>query len=154
MNLPLEPWLGQARQYCASQERSGLEVLTFLQKKGCPPGADLEILHLLQADNYQHEQRFAAAFARDKLKLNGWGPLKIRQALRMKGVPEEYVATALASLEADDRAAKVLDLLKQKLRQLKPEDPQHWPKAVRYLLGRGFSYDEIQQARQALEALE
>jgi len=46
----------------------------------------------LKEDRYVDDARFAAAFAREKASLQGWGPVKIRFQLRGKGISEADIA--------------------------------------------------------------
>ena len=93
--------------------------------------------------------RYASAFARDKAAIAGWGSLKIRHALSAKGVERGIIDAAIKEVDrskADDRMVK---LMANKYRSLK-DDPQCRLKMLRFGLGRGYCYDEINETIQIL----
>ena len=51
--------------------------------------APLRIVAALVEDGYADDRRYAAAFAREKSSITGWGPVKIRMALSAKGISGE-----------------------------------------------------------------
>ena len=105
-------------------------------------------LDQLCKENYINEARYAAAFARDKSSLQGWGSLKIRLSLQAKGIDAQTIADALGDIDRDAADAKLEALLRAKLRTLKAEtDPRkRYGKILRYALGRGYSYDQIKKS--------
>lgn len=96
----------------------------------------------LKEDRYVDDARYAAAFAREKASLQGWGPVKIRFQLRGKGVSEADIATALAEIDMDKADARLEKLLAEKLRTLEG-DPQCRLKLIKYALSRGYDYEKI-----------
>ena len=105
-------------------------------------------LDQLCKENYINEARYAAAFARDKSSLQGWGSLKIRLSLQAKGIDAQTIADALGDIDRDAADAKLEALLRAKLRTLKAEtDPsKRYGKILRFALGRGYSYDQIKKS--------
>ena len=102
------------------------------------------VVEALVADRFVDEARYAAAFAREKAALTGWGPVKIRYALAAKGIPRETVAQALE--EIDDPAAghKMEAVLRTKYRTL-AGDPQVRLKLLKFALGRGYEYEAVRE---------
>ena len=100
------------------------------------------ILSSLQADHFVDDARYAAAFARDKASLSGWGPVKISQALRAKGIPSDDIASALSSVDAERSSQRLRALLSSKYRTLKG-DSEAKLKLLRFALGRGYTYDQV-----------
>lgn len=96
----------------------------------------------LKEDRYVDDARFAAAFAREKASLQGWGPVKIRFQLRGKGISEADIATALADIDTEKADARLEKLLAEKLRSLEG-DPQCKLKLIKYALSRGYDYEKI-----------
>ena len=100
------------------------------------------VLAALVRERYVDDARYASAFARDKASLQGWGPVKIRCALRGKGVTgevaEDAIREACGVSSADERMEK---LLAAKARTLKG-DPAVKPKLLRYAIGRGYTYEQ------------
>lgn len=96
----------------------------------------------LKEDRYVDDARFAAAFAREKASLQGWGPVKIRFQLRGKGISEADIAAALADIDTEKADARLEKLLAEKLRSLEG-DPQCKLKLIKYALSRGYDYEKI-----------
>ena len=67
------------REYCTADiRRKALERLEF------DAAAAEAVVSALASEGYVDDRRYAAAFAREKSALSGWGPVKIRTALRKK----------------------------------------------------------------------
>ena len=103
------------------------------------------IVESLLNDRFVDDRRYAAAFAREKSALQGWGAVKIRFLLRGKGVSDEIITEALQEIDADKAASKLDKLAADKYRLLKG-DPQCKLKMLKALLSRGYGYDEVEAA--------
>lgn len=100
------------------------------------------MVETLVGEGFIDENRYATAFCRDKSSIRGWGPAKIRAALRSKGIPSDIIEDALQQIDAskaDDKLSKALDV---KIRQLKG-DPAIRAKLLRFGLSRGYDYEQI-----------
>lgn len=132
------------REYCTSDIR---KKITDAYSKASAADCTLEdalssIIGSLTEDKYLSDARYAAAFARDKASLSGWGEVKIRYMLSAKGISKETISEALTQVDEDGAAGRLERLLEAKYRTLR-EDPQCKLKMLRYALGRGYSYDEV-----------
>ena len=136
--------LAHFQAQCARREYCSKELLRKITERlEGDADAAARILESLQKDNYLCDARYAAAFAREKAALTGWGPLKIRMALRAKGISETLIDEALGEIDTEAADAKLEKLLAAKARQLEG-DPAARLKLIRYALSRGYAYDEIQ----------
>ncbi|MCQ2156695.1 MAG: RecX family transcriptional regulator [Bacteroidales bacterium] len=104
-----------------------------------------EIVSALVSESYVDNLRYACAFAREKASLTGWGPAKIRLALQAKGISGEHIKEALGEIDSARASEKLLKLIVAKRRSLKG-DPQIRLKLLRFGLGRGYGYDEVEKA--------
>ena len=104
--------------------------------------AAAKVVEALMADRYVDDARYAAAFAREKATLQGWGPVKIRFQLRAKGVSDEVIAAALEEIEPEKADARLAKLLEAKAKTLKG-DPQGRLKLIKFALSRGYDYDVV-----------
>lgn len=102
-----------------------------------------DILVSLVEDKFVDDSRYAAAFAREKSALTGWGPAKIRYALMMKGISRETIASALGEVDADAASARLEKLVSAKCRVLQG-DPYIKFKLIKYALSRGYDYNEVE----------
>ena len=137
--------LNNLRRQCSRREYCTKDVLAKAEKA---LEGDVEearrILATLVEEKYVDDQRYAEAYAREKSSIAGWGVVKIRYMLSAKGVDRDIISKALKEIDekkADDRLQK---LLENKYRTLK-EDPQWKMKMLRFALGRGYSYDEVNE---------
>lgn len=137
--------IDRMRGICSRKECCRKEILTKLVKLEVEDAEGA--VEQLCRENYINESRYAAAFARDKSSLQGWGSLKIRLSLQAKGIDAETIAAALDEIDADAADAKLEALLRAKLRTLRTEtDPQKlYAKLLRFALGRGYNYDQIRK---------
>ncbi len=96
----------------------------------------------LVADGYVDDRRYAAAFARDKSSLSGWGPVKIRSALLARGIDRAVVLEALEEIDPERAASRLEKVLEAKWRTLR-DDPQGRLKLIRFALSRGYDYEPV-----------
>ncbi len=101
-----------------------------------------DLLEALQEENLLSDERFAESFVRSRVD-RFQGPLKIKAALREKGVSD-----ALISAELDARSGEWTDLASEWLeRQLSgPIDFAMKKKFYRRLASRGFTHSQAMDA--------
>lgn len=125
------------REYCTRDVRQ--KALKALE--GDAAAAD-EIVASLVNDRYVDNLRYATAFAREKASLTGWGPVKIRFALRAKGIRETDISAALEEVDSDKADERLRRLIEVKAKSLEG-DPQLRLKLIKFALSRGYDYDDI-----------
>ena len=101
-----------------------------------------KLLNSLVQDNFVDDARYAAAFAREKSRLSGWGPAKISYMLVSKGIPRDVVREALKEIDEAEADRKMRSVLETKYRTL-AGDPQEKFKLLKFGLTRGYDYDKI-----------
>ena len=111
----------KAKQYCAYQERCHIEVKEKLYSFGLHKNEVDELLSGLISDNYLNEERFALQFAGGKFRINKWGRIKIKYALKQKQVSEYSIKKALAAINESDYKRTLQKLFELKLKTLKAE---------------------------------
>lgn len=125
------------KEYCSTEMyRKALKGLD-----GDEEGA-AQMLQLLVADKYVDDLRYAAAFARDKSSLDGWGPVKISFALKGKGLSSATVAEALGAVDPGKSEDRLRTLLQSKYRSLKGKEDARL-KLLKFALARGYEYDAL-----------
>lgn len=107
--------------------------------------AAAKVVAELTRDRYVDDARYAAAFAREKATLQGWGPVKIRFQLRGKGLSDAIIAEALQEIEPAKADEKLDKLLAAKARVL-AGDPQFKLKLIKFGLSRGYEYPAVEAA--------
>lgn len=125
------------REYCRKDILK--KVMTALD--GDAANAE-EVVGKLVEERYVDDRRYAAAFARDKASIAGWGAAKIKYMLAAKGVDREIIASALEEVDVSRADARLEKLMENKARSLK-DDPQRRMKLLRFGVGRGYGYEEV-----------
>lgn len=149
MNLPAfsrEQIIQKMEAFCAYQERCLHEVLTKLQRLGTDEVLANEILTHLKDQRFLDERRFVEAFVHGKLRINKWGRQKIKAALIQKRISANLIQEGLYTFISDDEYhAILLSLIARKKNELTSEKNLHIKKQklMRFLLSRGFQYDEF-----------
>lgn len=125
------------REYCVSDIRAKLmkELDGDVQKVETA-------INKLKEERYVDDLRYATAYARDKAAISGWGATKIRYMLSAKGVAKDVISEALNEVDEAKASSRLEKLLENKYKSLK-DDPQWKIKLLRFALGRGYSYDEV-----------
>ena len=118
------------------------------------------MLDTLEDEHFVDAARYARAFAHDKLEYDGWGRLKISQALRQKKFSAGVVEAALAEVIEEDHYLEVLQrILSSKLRTLSFDADQReevlkaTQKLVRFAASRGFEPHLIFDTLHQLQSL-
>lgn len=125
------------REYCTADiRRKALQRLEF------DAAAAESVVSALVADGFVDDRRYAAAYAREKSALSGWGPVKIRAALLARGVARDVVVEALSEVDPARASAKLEKVLETKWRTLR-DDPQGRLKLIRFALSRGYDYEPV-----------
>ena len=125
------------REYCRSDIFR--KALTALE--GDRAAAE-RLVESLVADRFVDDVRYASAFAREKARLSGWGPVKISFALSGKGIHKAAISEALEEIDPEEADRRMVAVLQTKYRTLKG-DPQEKFKLLRFGLTRGYDYEKI-----------
>ncbi len=136
--------LAKAESFCVYQERSQKEVRYKLVEWGMRGDELEEILSELIVNNFLNEERFAKSYASGKFNIKKWGRIKIKQGLKLKGVPDRILQKALYSLDDDDYMQTLENLAIKKANTITESNPlKRKMKLMTYLQGRGFESDLI-----------
>ena len=131
--------LNKAAAYCTLCERCISEVSTKLTAWGVPHGEQEKIIARLTEEKFIDESRYCNAFVNDKVKFNRWGRIKIIAALREKRLPQEYINEAIESIDDEQYAEILKEVIAIKRRELKGKDDfATRQKLMRHAASRGF----------------
>lgn len=131
-------WLDKCEAYCARAEHCAADVRRKLYEWGAPADFSDEIEQILYERDFLNDARFCNAYVHDKVVYQRWGRLKIQAGLRALQLPESEIAKALDSIEENSYFSNLRKLLQE--RRSDSED-----KRLRFLLQRGFTYEEIKK---------
>ncbi|CAN5544190.1 regulatory protein RecX [soil metagenome] len=137
----------KAKDYCAYQERSHMEVIQKLYSFGLYK-ADVEaIIASLIEENYLNEERFAIQFAGGKFRIKKWGRIKIMQALKQRKISTYNINKAMNDLDEAAYSKTLQGLATKKWNTLKTGTPAiRKMKTMTYLLQKGYERSLIIQA--------
>lgn len=137
----------KAANYCAYQERCYKEVEEKLAEWGIYGTDAGEILIQLSSQNYLNEERFAKAFAGGKFRIKSWGKVKIRLALKAKGISETNIRIALNEIDQASYHACLNKLARQMLQTYDDLNPLiAKQKTARSLMAKGFETNLVWEA--------
>ena len=145
--LSKEQTLPQIKQYCVYRERCHSEVKEKLYSYGLYKN-DVELLMAqLIEENFLNEERFAIQYAGGKFRMNQWGRVKIKYALRQKQVSEYSIKKALKQISEVDYNKTLQKLVAQKLKTLKSETNifSKKRKLQDYLLQKGYEGELVRE---------
>ena len=129
--------------YCVYQDRCHQEVEQKMRDFLLIPEAKEEILLYLMKENYLNEERFTRSYIRGKFNMKSWGRNKILNHLKFKGVPEKLVRKCFDEIEDADYEKTLRKIYEDYFSRQKGKDYQKRSKTIKYLLSRGFEYEEI-----------
>ena len=133
-------WLDKAEAYCARSEHCAADVRRKLYEWQVPSDLSDEIVENLYANDFLNDARFCHAYVHDKVAYQSWGRMKIQAGLRALNLPERAISAALNEIEESIYTKNLRNLISS--RQLEPEE-----KRLRFLLQRGFTYEEIKNCK-------
>jgi regulatory protein len=129
----------------AHKERTEAELDAWLLDRGISEEERRDVLVRLAAAGAVDDECFARMFAEDKRELRGWGPDRIEEALRSRGVERGLIAAALAAEDHDATRERAVALLADSGADVSNEAGRG--RALSLLARRGFplelSYDAI-----------
>lgn len=143
--LSKEQALPQIKQFCIYRERCHSEVKEKLYSLGLYKNDVEQLMAQLVEENYLNEERFAKHYAGGKFRMNKWGRVKIKYALKQKFVSDYCIKKALKEITENDYKKMLEKLVEQKLKTLKSEKNifAKKKKLQNYLLQKGYESELI-----------
>lgn len=132
----LEEGYNRAANYCSTAEKAENEVVEKLYQWGIDKTMHSSIIQRLREENFINDERYCNAYVHDKVAYQSWGRKKIYMMLQSKHLDNIAITQALSNIDTEVYFAN-LERLK---RQRKGEDKN---KILRFLLQRGYTYEEI-----------
>lgn len=135
--------LDRLQAQCVKREYSRSDIFKKALKafEGDRDEAEKAVASLVE-DRFVDDARYAAAFAREKARLSGWGPVKISFALSGKEISKAVIAEALREVDPGEADSRMLSVLETKRKSLEG-DPQIKFKLIKFALTRGYEYEKI-----------
>ena len=131
---------------CAQAEHCEYEMQEKMRRWEIADDAQARVMQRLITERYVDDERFARAFANDKVKYNKWGRRKVEQAMWLKHIAEDIRQRVLDGIDDEEYIAILRPLLQQKRRSVKAHnDYELRQKLIKFAIGRGFTMDIIKQ---------
>jgi len=147
--LSKREWLDKAEAYCARSEHCAADVRRKLYEWQTPAEIVDFIEQNLYANDFLNDARFCHAYVHDKVAYQSWGRLKIQAGLRALDLPESEIRKSLDEIDENQYQSNLKALIKQRKSDSSRRSGtlnSASDKLLRFLLQRGFTYDEIQRA--------
>lgn len=128
---------------CSRSEQCTYDIYLKLRKAGLSDSSAAEIINFLIKENFISDERFARAFANDKVKFSGWGKYKIRMALIAKRIPSKLISQALDNIDDRIYIDTLLRIAKAKADTLDISTVEGKQKLYRHILSRGFESEMV-----------
>ncbi|MBO5699098.1 MAG: RecX family transcriptional regulator [Bacteroidaceae bacterium] len=124
---------------CARKECTIREIREKLLKKELSESEIEKVIKRLIDEHYIDEQRYANAYIHDKTLYESWGFQKSRQALRLKGVPAQYIQEAIENFPMEQYLEVLHKVIRSKQRTIKGKTPYETKqKLARSIITKGF----------------
>lgn len=131
---------------CSTSEQCLSDIETKLSHYDLTEEERTRIMQHLVEERYVDNRRYAEAFVHDKYRFNKWGRIKIAQGLRMKGIDNETISTAMAIIDEMEYLNILRDLLKAKRKSTRGKNGYEINgKLIRFATGRGFEFAAIRK---------
>ncbi len=130
--------------HLSRREHSINELRTKLGRKTDNPEWIEESINYLKQLKYLDDERYIQNFLKDCNEYKKYGPSRIKQELKLKGIDKELINQTFLDSEFDYFESAV-QCLNRKCRD-KITDRKEKDKLTRFLLSKGFSFDMIKYA--------
>ena len=130
--------LDKAQAYCSRAEHCLADVRRKLFEWNVDANFFDFIEQKLYEDDFLNDARFCHAYVHDKVEYQSWGRLKIQAGLRALQLPESDIRDALGGINQKTYNANLQALIASR----QSDSPD---KLLRFLLQRGFTYEEIKK---------
>lgn len=128
---------------CANAEQCSSDIRQKILKQGFSVEVADKMIEYLCANKYIDEERYARAYAVDKVRFSGWGKMKVRMGLLAKGLSDSIISQALDYIPEKDYTEALEKVLAAKARSLDLKDVNDRQKLYRHLASRGFESQRI-----------
>lgn len=145
----------RALDYLAHKPRTETEVRRKLRQNEYSEPVIESVVERLQELSYLDDAQYAEQYVERRFASKGYGPVRIRQELRKRGIDRHLAETAVADFfeEESTLAAAREKAQKRWPRIAREDDPRkRRDKLYRYLKRRGYTYDTIRVVIDEMEA--
>jgi len=140
--------LSMAYRYLSFKDRTELELVNYLDKKGFSEAIISEVIEKLKHYNYLNDEKYMKNFHQYQSKSKGYGPLRIQYNLQQKGINKN----TYQEFENEQDSDYYSMALKQGHKKLKDKrDLDSLRKLYSFLLRRGYPFDIVSKVINTLK---
>jgi regulatory protein len=129
----------------SQKERTVAELTEWLRERWVTEEDVQAVIERLAADGVLNDERFARRFAEDKRELRQWGPERIADSLRARGVEDSEIEAAVSAEEGEEIVVRAVGVLAEI--GAEPIDDRSRARALSLLTRRGYplevAYDAV-----------
>ncbi|UDQ97303.1 regulatory protein RecX [Lentisphaerota bacterium WC36G] len=130
------------------RDHSVNELKGKLFDREMPAKQIFEVIEELQRLNFLDDERFAEMYKEDLLR-RGYGEMRIKNYLYKKRLATSLIDKTCSEIDFNDQVETAIQLIKNKLKGTYRREKDFFKlqqKLTRHLVGRGFSFDVINDA--------
>ena len=140
----MEQAFERALRYLGYRARSGAEVRTYLLRRGAHNTVIDATLEKLRGLNYIDDEAFARNWALARAQNQGYGPGRIGQELRTKGIADRQIDAVVREIFAsENEAERARNVLHKRFKSEDLREPRTLRRAIAYLQRRGYNSNVI-----------
>ena len=129
-----------ALRYLGYRSRSEAEVRRYLSRRGCARDAVDSVIEKLRSLHYLSDETFAHTWALGRAQGSGYGPRRIEQELRAKGIGQPLIRDALReTFDQVDETERAKGLLARHFKDSDLAESKTLRRAAAFLHRRGYS---------------
>jgi len=129
---------------CSKSEQCTPDIRKKIRALGGDSILEERIVTRLTQEKFLSDERYAGMFASEKFRINKWGKVKIRYYLKLKGLDEQVIQPALASIDDREYVNLLVKTLKEKAKSIKSGTSyEKTGQLIRFAQGRGFEPELI-----------
>lgn len=148
MVLTYEQSLQRASALCSQGEKCASDIFDKALSWGLTEAETGRLVDRLIEERFIDDRRFAHAFVNDKFTYQHWGRIKIRYALRQKGIEDNVIREMFDEIITSEAYLDTcITILQPKMRNMEiPLSPNDRARLLRFAAQRGFEPQIISQA--------
>ena len=134
----------KALELLSLREHGSGELRTKLLQKGYEKAHIAEVIEYLKEKNYLNDERFADLYSQELIQRKQLGPMKVKEKLFHRGIASQVINSILLNYDRDIQIENCRYHVEKKYKSKTIfETREEKAKAIRFLQGKGFSWDVI-----------
>jgi regulatory protein len=129
---------------CARSEQCSPDLAKKIRELGGDRTSEENILGRLKKEGFLSDERYVKAYVQEKFRINGWGKVKMRYYLKMKGLKENLIEAGLNEIGEEEYHHILVKTMKQKAKTVKSVNRyEKMGQIIRFTQSRGFEPELI-----------